>query len=263
MCCQFCPLSSGTDMTQATHTHILCLTLLPPVFPSPLSQNQLGDAWWHQAKLHSLYKLTSHHNIGHLYSKHVVRPGKERPYRKKLAMLRSFKKTPSRAAHFLQPTDRNQCLPPAQKLSDFFFLDKLEEKVFYVLCTLFRVSLWRSCVQPFQMSHSPFCCQNLQVISPFRAHGKCVGLVHVCPTRAGQLASCSHILHLHQISLQGEKQATRVRDLWARDMLQGLCRWSWSSPQQRFCLKVHPAGRRDTKKIFISNSQSSDMVCDV
>lgn len=30
------------------------------------------------------------------------------------------------------------------------------------------------------------------------------------------------------------------------DVLQGPCRWSWCSPQQRLCLKGHPAGRMYT-----------------
>lgn len=55
----------------------------------------------------------------------------------------------------------------------------------------------------------------------------------------------------------------KARDLWAGhapDLLQGPCRSSWCSPQQRLCLRGHPAGRTHIGKIVVSNDQSSEMV---
>lgn len=236
-----------------THLHSLF-----DIFADPLLQDQLGESWWHQAKLHSfLYRLTWCHNIGHLDS-HYIWGLAKRDHKEKtlLTMLQSFKKTPSRAAHFLQPPKRNQCLPPAQKLSDggrslagCSFLHGGGEGFLCTCCS------GCACGGPgsgcevrrdsyCQMSKSPCYWQGLQGINPFSAHGK--RWTRACLTTQGQDNLLATVTSLSYSSPRcsgagreiGDKSQRPAGKTHVPALLQGLCRWSWPSPQQRLCTQL-------------------------
>lgn len=161
-------------------------------------------------------------------------------------MLQSFKKTPSRAAHFLQPPKRNQCLPPAQKLSDggrslagCSFLRGGGEGFLCTCCSGCayggpgsRCEVRRDSY--CQMSKSPCYWKGLQ--GTWEALDTCM------PDHpgTGQLAGHSHSSPRcsgagREIGDRSQRPAGKTH---VPTLLQGLCRWSWPSPQQRLCTQL-------------------------
>lgn len=171
-----------------------------------------------------------------------------------------LRKAPSRAARFLQPSEKTQCLPPARKPSDgggslagcssprggegF-----LRARGSGLVCG----SLGTSCEVRRDTS---LCSRALPIAevlgasAPAAHRGAVLGACVPARPRRGELASHGPLLSgirplgsgAGRGSAGGSQRPAGKTHVPA--LLRGLCRWPRCSPQQSPCLKVHPAGRK-------------------